>query len=1129
MQPRNLSLVVIVLWLTAIGSWAQQSPRALLPQGVQMQGARVPWNAKMPLTFEANQGQTDPKVQFLSRGKGYTAFLTAGELVLSLRPTDSATTPVIAGAPAANPVTKNANQVQNTTLQFKLVGTAQTPLAVGEDPQPGKVNYFIGNDPSKWRTSVPTYAKVRYKNVYPGIDLVYYGSHRQLEYDFAISPGADPSRIQFEIKGAQQIQIDAQGDLVLQTASGELHFKCPIVYQESVYQESDMQRTPVQGAYVMNDSTHIAFRVAQYDSTKPLVIDPVLVYSTYLGGSGNDQPTGIAVDSTGSVYVAGYTDSTDFPLATLGSLPTGADHVFVAKLDSTGSNLVYADYLGGNAQDYGYALVLDSANEVYVTGPTSSSDFPVVNSYQASLLGSFNGFLAKLSADGTFLLYSTYLGGSNSDVPATIAIDNGGSVLVAGYTYSTDFPMINAYQGTVTPNLGGVFGEYGFLTKFSLDGSSLVYSTYLGGSSNVPYNCGFPCWGSPFSAIVGIALDSSGSAYVVGNTNTYNFPTTPAAYSLTDLAPNNYSVGFVSKFSTAGLLDYSTYLYESSGADTNLSAIAVDGLGSAYVTGIAQDDGTFPVTSTTICNPSAVPSACNFAFVTKFDPTGSTLTYSTYLGPNNGATPQAIVLDANNDAYVLSSTASSSFSIGDGIEAYTNESDLLLVEIDPLAGSQIFATYLGGSANEYPAGMVRDSTGNLYIAGATDSTDFPVTQGSFQSLLAGSNDGFVLKIGPNSAPAVALTPDLLQFAAASVGSISSAQTILLRNMGSSPLLISSIIASANFAETNTCGSSVPAASNCVFSVTFAPIAAGSLSGSISIQDDAAGSPHGIDLSGSASGPVVSLAPGSLIFSGQQPGTTSAAQIVTLTNSGNMVLSVSKVQVTGAFAETNNCSAALAASSSCTINITFTPTASGALSGTLTVSDSAANSPQTESLTGSESDFSLASTQGSDTVKAGSAATYNLKVSPVGGSFASAVALSCSGLPALTSCSLSPNAVTPGGSTATSTLSITTTATVAQAEPMRKSRSAPVYVVWIQLQSIGLLGIMFAMPKRLSKKTRALVILLLISGALIFMFGCGGTGIVTPPQTGTAPGTYTITVTGVSGHLQHSLPLTLVVD
>jgi hypothetical protein len=398
-----------------------------------------------------------------------------------------------------------------------------------------------------------------------------------------------------------------------------------------------------------------------------------------------------------------------------------------------------------------------------------------------------------------------------------------------------------------------------------------------------------------------------------------------------------------------------------------------------------------------------------------------------------------------------------------------------------------------------------------------------------QSVLAGNTNAFVFKIGSNSAPATALSPSLLQYALQAVGSTSPAQTVLLRNMGNSPLLISSITTSVNFAEGDDCGSSVPAAGSCAFSVTFVPVAAGSLSGSIVIQDDSAGSPHLIDLSGDSFGPVVSLAPRSLTFSGQQVGTTGAEQIVTLTNTGNTVLSVSGAQVTGDFAQTNNCSAPLGAGSSCAINITFTPTASGTRIGTLTVSDSAANSPQTDNLTGSGSDFILASSSGSDTIKAGSAASYDLMVSPVGGSFANAVALSCSGLPAQTSCSLSPNVVTPGGSTVTSMLSITTTASVAEVPPIRKSRSAPVYAVWVQLQSIGLLGIMFAMPKRLSKKARALVLLSLVSGALVFMIGCGGTGIVPTPHAGTTPGTYAITVTGTSGHMQHSLSLTLVVD
>jgi hypothetical protein len=1111
----------MILSLTATGCLGQQSPSPLVPHGVLAQGTRrASANVQLPLTFEANQGQTDPHVKFLSHGKGYTAFLAAGEMVLSLRPSE------FAAAWGASEVrtTNRAVQSPNTMLQFTLVGAAQNPMAVGEDPQPGRVNYFIGNDPRKWHTNVQTYARVRYKNVYPGIDLVYYGSHRQLEYDFAIAPGADPRRIQFEIKGATEIQVDSKGDLVLQTGSGELRLQSPVVYQEL-----KGLRVPVQGAYVMDDSKRVAFHVAEYDAGKPLVIDPVLVYSTYLGGSGNDTPTGIAVDNAGSVYVAGYTDSTDLPLATLGSIPTGSDHAFVAKLDPTGSNLIYADYIGGNSQDYGYALVLDSAKEVYVTGGTTSGDFPVVNPYQSSLAGSFNGFLTKLSADGSSLLYSTYFGGNSDDVPSSVAIDNVGSVLVAGRTFSTNFPVVNAYQATVNPNQGGLFGEYGFLTKFSPDGSSLIYSTYLGGSSNVPYNCGFPCWGTPFSAIVGIALDSNGSAYAVGNTNTYDFPTTLGAYLITDSTQQNSSVGFLSKFDGSGNLDYSTYFYESSGADTNLNAIAVDGAGAAYVTGQALSDGTFPITSTSICDPSVYGRGCNFAFVTKFDPTASTLVYSTFLGPNNEASPQAIALDPNNDAYVLSSAASTSFSMVDGIEPYTNESDLLLVEIDPLASTQIFATFLGASANEFPVGMALDSNGNLYIAGSTNSTDFPVTPGAFQYAFAGGADAFLLKIGLNSAPAVTFSPSELQYSVQAVGSTSPAQTVLLRNMGSAPLSISSITASRDFAETNNCGSGVPAAGNCTFSVTFSPAGAGFNSGSIAIGSDAAGSPQRINLSGDASGPVASFAPASLTFPDQQVGTTSAAKAVTLTNSGNTILKVSAVHVTGDFAETNNCSVPLAASSSCTIKITFTPMASGTRVGTLTVSDNAASSPQTESLTGRESDFSLESAPGSDTIKAGSTANYTLTVSPVGGSFGDPVTLTCTGLPAHASCGLFPTAVTPGASAASSTLTITTTATVAQAAPIRPSQRAPLYAVWIQLLGISLVGIIFAAPKGLTRKARALVLPFLLAATLVFTTECGGTGIVSTPQTGTTPGTYSLTVTGSSGSLQHLLRVTLIVQ
>jgi hypothetical protein len=1185
---------------------------------------------RLPLTFEANQGQSASQVKFISRGPGYSAYLTSDGMSLSLRASHAELSPTLSKGG-----TPHARQQTKVGLQFKLVGANPNPAVLGEAALPGRVNYFMGNDPHKWRQNIPTYAQVRYKNVYRGIDLVYYGNNQQLEYDFSLAPNADPQQIRFEIKGARRIGITKEGSLSLQVAGGELHFQAPIVYQES-----NGQRIPVKGAYVLTDASHVGFRVANYNSNKTLVIDPVLVYSTYLGGNGSEQPYGIAVDATGNVYVSGSTDSTDFPLTTIGDPSSSNPHVFVAKLDPTGSNLIYADYLGGSIDDYGFGVAIDASNNVYLTGCTASSDFPMVQPFQRTYPGNFNAFLSKISADGSSLLYSTYFGGNGSDIPAGIAVDAAGEMIIAGSTSSTNIPLANPYQASAAPNQGNVYGQYGFLTKFTADGSSLVYSTYFGGSSNVPYNCGAsPCWTEPYTSIAGLAIDQSGNAYVDGDTNTYNFPVTQNAYQATNSTPMNASVGFVGKFDGSGTLQYSTYFYETSGLETSITGIAVDSMGSAYITGAAASDGTFPVTTTSICDPGSSGAACGYAFVTKFDATGSTLLYSTFLGPNNNAVPQAIAIDGNGDAYVAAVATGSPFTTVNPIESYSQGNDLLLVEIDPAATTQLLATYVGGTGDDepVPAGMSVDANGNIYILGMTDSSDFPVTPTAYQAALNANTDSFILKIRPASGAAVTLSPVSLQFGDQQVGTSSQPQTVLLRNMGSAALSISSITAAGDFTETDNCATSVPAASSCQVAITFSPTVPGSRTGSISIQDAVAGSTQSINLIGSATGPAVALAPQSLTFSGVTVGSSSAFQTITLTNSGNQSLAVSGIAVSGSFTQTNNCPSNLAAMASCSINVTFTPSASGTSAGAITITDNATGGLQTVALTGTtsaissavlspqsltfngvivgtasatqtvtlasngtqalsisgisvsgsfaetnncptslavgstcsisvsfdpnatgtttgaltvsdnasggsqsvslsgtassatKSDFNITGFSTSATITVGATATYTLSVNPVGGSFTNAVKLSCSGAPASSTCSFSQPSVTPGASSKSFTVTVTTAGASAQiARPAHGDKL--LYAVFMQLQGFGLFGMFLTGSKGRNKKFSKFLLLALLIGALLFMSACaGGTGIAKQSTTGTPSGTYTVTVTGVSGTLQHSLPLTLTVQ
>jgi hypothetical protein len=604
---------------------------------------------------------------------------------------------------------------------MKLRNANLAAKVTGQDELAGTSNYFTGNDPAKWRTNVPTYAKVKYEGIYPGIDLVYYGNQRQLEYDFIVAPGADPRRIAFDVSGAKQIRQDGNGELVFKVGEGEIRWHKPVVYQER-----DGARQLVAARYAMTDTNCVAFELAKYDASRPLYIDP-LVYSTYLGSSGGDQDNSIAVDNAGNVYVTGSTQATDFP--TMNPLqPTyggGSYDAFVTKINPTGSALVYSTYLGGSGLDWGQGIAVDNAGNAYVTGFTRSTDFPTMNPLQPVFGGNGDAFVAKLNPTGSALVYSTYLGGSGSDDGNGIAVDSASNAYVTGLSASTDFPTtLGAFQTTCNPNNNCADV---FVTKINPTGSALVYSTYLGGTGLD--------WGK------GIAVDSVGNVYVTGYTQSTDFPT------MNPLQPT-YGGGsydaFVTKINPTGsALVYSTYL-GGSGYDQG-NGIAVDSAGNAYVTGLTQSTD-FPTMNPLQPSNGGASTGNANAFVAKFNPTGSALVYSTYLGGSGyrnccGDQGNSIAADSMGNAYLTGLTSSTNFpTTPDAFQRSPYSHGVSFVTtINPTGSVLIYSTYLDGPPdNGYNGGaqgngIAVDSMGNTYVTGVTQSIDFPVTPGAFQT------------------------------------------------------------------------------------------------------------------------------------------------------------------------------------------------------------------------------------------------------------------------------------------------------------------------------------------------------------------------------------------------------------
>lgn len=935
---------------------------------------------KLPLTFEANQGQSDKQVKFLSRGRGYTLFLTGNEAVLSLRraPSEISDREKLA---RLSPAAFKATDQNSAVLRMKLIGANQSAAVAGTSEQEGKSNYFIGNDPSDWRTNVANYSQVRYQDAYPGVDLVYYGNQQQLEYDFVVAPGADARVIKLDVaaesalsgkRTSAPLRIADNGDLLVPTNGGEVRFHKPVVYQPEnsgvLHQiggdpTAVTAKNSVDGRWVLQGGNQVGFEIASYDASRPLVIDPALSYSTYIGGTGTDGAFGVAIDAQGNCYVTGFTSSTNFPTKNpIQKNNAGGVDTFVLKLNRTGTALVYSTYVGGSSAEYPFGIAVDSTGEAYELGNTGSANFPTTaGAFQPTCASCSNYpdvFVTKLNSTGSALVYSTFLGGEGDDRAFGITLDSANDAYVVGWTTSTKLPVTaGAFQ---TVNNGGISDA--FVSEINGAGSDLVYSTYLGGTGQ---DVGF-----------GIAVDSAGNTIVTGYSYSTDFPVTAGAFQTTTTVNG---AAWVTKLNVGGTAEiYSTFLGGTTGTSAG-NSVKVDSLGNAYVTGYtcASD---FPTTAGVV-QPTFGGDCTNAggdAFVTKLNPTGSAPVFSTYLGGAGDDVGFSIGLDQSNNVYITGRSSSTNYPTTPGAfqPAMAGGYDAIYTIVNPTGTSLLYSTYLGGTAVDVAFVMAVDKFGNSYIIGRTYSTNFPVTPGVVQSVLKGSTNAIVFKFAPGDQA----WPMSLNFGSEPVGATSNPLSTTLTNSGTTTLNLTSqsIVgtAAADYSITaNTCGATLAPGASCTVTLVFTPSITGTRSAVLAFADSAQNTPQNVALMGVGSSSAVSLTPSSMAFAAQLIGTSSPSQAATLNNTGTVTVNITSIALTGPYSQTNNCGSTLIASASCTINVTFTPTKAGTQTGTLTVTDDAPNSPQQIALSGVGTVVSFSPTSlsfGNQTVKTSSA-------------------------------------------------------------------------------------------------------------------------------------------------------------
>ncbi len=721
---------------------------------------------RLPLYFMKNTGQAQGAAMYMERGAGHAVFFRRDGLVLALARAGvrapyagapypgarsagprSQGTPASRGVPAAAqkrpaplipakaapalPGPAEAVPAQKSSIEairFTFVGADKDAALIAEDPLAGQVNYFTGSDSKTWKTHVPTYGALVYKDLYRDIDIRFYGRGRDLEHDIIVHPGGDPGAVRVGIDGIEGLELTEAGDLVLELKKGRIVQKKPLIYQVI-----EGRKRAVSGRYriyaAKDGAPSYGFEVASYDRGSDLVIDPVLVYSTYLGGISIDAGLGIAVDGAGAAYISGYTISADFPLQNpiQGFGGFAYTDAFVTKLNPAGDALVYSTYIGGSLSDYGSDIAVDASGAAYISGSTSSTDYPLVSPIQPLHGGVVDVTITKLSPAGDALVYSSFIGGSDEDWALGVDIDSAGAAYLTGYALSLDYPLLNAVQ----PAFGGGLLD-AFITKINPSGTAIVYSTYLGGASGEHGN--------------DISVDASGAAYVTGQTWSADFPlVSPLQAALS--GPNDAYAAKIAPGGTA--IVYSTFL--GGAGDDAGNAIVADAAGAAYVAG---DTGSADFPAAGAAQP-AYRGAVD-AFVTKIAPTGAAIEYSTFLGGAGLDRAYGLAVDSSGSAYVTGQTFSPDFPLVDPVQSvFGGSDDGFAAELGPKGSLFVYSTFLGGADSDNGFAVAVDAAGAAYVTGFSYSADYPL-KGPFQGFNGGAADAFVSKIGASALPPVTL-------------------------------------------------------------------------------------------------------------------------------------------------------------------------------------------------------------------------------------------------------------------------------------------------------------------------------------------------------------------------------------